>query len=152
MLARIGCLGLVTLTAAMTFAAPTPSRDSGAKLDKETLAKIRKLQLERRDELKKAMTALEEEFLAGRGTLDILLKTSRLLLQAELDVATTAAQRVAAHAAHLRITKRIEKVTRARHEAGRAKQADTHQARAARLEAEIDWLKAGGREKAKDRQ
>jgi RNA polymerase sigma factor (sigma-70 family) len=111
-------------------------------------AKIRKLQLERRDWLKKEVEARRQEFLAGRGTLEHLLKTYRVLLQAELDVATTAQERIAAHAAHREVVQEAEELCEKGYNAGRVKAADFFQARATRLEAEIGWLKAGGKEKA----
>jgi RNA polymerase sigma factor (sigma-70 family) len=116
-------------------------------LDPATRAKIRKLQIEHRDVLKKAVETRQQEYLAGRGTLDILLKMARRLLGAELDLATTAQQRLTAHTAYLELMKEVDKFTEARYDAGRATEADYLQARAARLEAEIGWLKAGGKEK-----
>src|SRR5436190_759016 len=118
MLARFVCLGLA-LTAAVASAAPAPGSGAGPKLSKAALARIKQLQLERRDALKKAVKAREQEFLAGRGTLHALLKLTQQLLQAELEVATKAEQRVAAHAAYLELAKQVEKMTEAAFKAGR---------------------------------
>jgi outer membrane protein TolC len=146
MLGRFVCLGLL-LTAATVLAAPAPAAKDAPKLDAATLAKIRKLQIDRRDTLKKEVRAREQEFQAGRGTLDVVLKAARKLLQAELDLAATLDERIEAHAAYLKVVKEVDKQTTALYEAGRVKAADHYQARAARLEAEIGWLKAGGKEK-----
>ena len=112
--------------------------------------KVKKLQTERRDVLKKLVEARENEFMAGRGTLDVLLGATRDPLQAELELATTPKQRLAAHAARLELAKKIEEVMKNRHDAGRATQADYLQSQAARLDAEIGGRRAGGEEK-KDR-
>ena len=133
--------------ATMAVAAPAPGTKPEVKLDKATLAKIRKLQLERRDALKEALQARHKEFEVGRGTLDALLKLSQQLLRAELDVATTAQQRLTAHEAHLTIMRKVDEATTNWYKAGRVSIADYKQAHAARLAAEIDWLKAGGKEK-----
>jgi RNA polymerase sigma factor (sigma-70 family) len=135
--------------------APAEPSDGGkgeAKLGAATLAKIRKLQLERRNALKKAVEAWEQEFRAGRRTLADVVKTSRQLLDAELELATTARQRIKAHAEHLRLMKEADKVTAAGYAAGQVRASDYFRARAARLKAEINWLKAGGKdETGKDR-
>jgi hypothetical protein len=47
---------------------------------------------------------------------------------------------------HLEVVKKAEKVSENGPNAGRVKAADFFQARAAWLEAEIGWLKAGGKE------
>jgi hypothetical protein len=123
-----------------------PAARAEEKLDAAIREKIRKLQVERRDVLKNAVRAREQAYLAGRASPEALLKLSGLLLEAELDLATTAQQRIAAHAAELGRAREMEKVTTARYEAGQTTQADYHLARAARLKAEINWLKAGGKE------
>jgi hypothetical protein len=76
--------------------------------------------------------------------MESLLEGSRNLLHAELDLATTAEQRIAAHAAILKIMREMERLSKARYEAGQLKMADYCDMQAARLEAEIGWLKAGG--------
>jgi hypothetical protein len=119
----------------------------GPVLDRETQAKVRKLMVKRRDALKKQVTARTQEFEAGRGTLDILLGAWERLLKAELELADKQAQRVAAHKAHLDAVKKIAALTEAGYDAGRVKEADRQQALAARLDAEIGWLRAGGKEK-----
>jgi hypothetical protein len=108
--------------------------------------KIRKLQFQLRDLLKTALKARELELLAGRATVTDMMALSEHLLQAELEVATTATQRVAAHAAHLKLAKVAEKLSEAGHEAGGITLVEHNLARAARLKAEIDWLRAGGKD------
>jgi hypothetical protein len=142
---------VLTLFVVQTSAAPVPKADVAVKLDPATQEKIHKLQLERRDALKKAVEFRWDEYEAGRGTLEILLNGSKLLLKAELDLANTTQQRIAAHAALLELATKVEKITKARYEAGQVKEADHQEARAARLEAEIGWLKAGGGKEKKEK-
>jgi outer membrane protein TolC len=134
----------LTLLVAQTPAAPVPKVDVAVKLDPATQEKIHKLHLERRDALKRAVECRWDEYKAGRGTLENLLNGSRLLLKAELDLANTKEQRIAAHAALLELARKVEKVSKERYEAGRVTEADHQDTWAARLEAEIGWLKAGG--------
>jgi hypothetical protein len=143
-------LALIVLVAG-TPAAPAPKADNTVKLDPATQAKVRKLQMERRDVLKKALDARRDEYEAGRGTMEALLEGTRNLLHAELDLATTAQQKIAAHAAILKVMKEMEKLTTARYEAGRLKLADYCDMQAARMEAEIGWLKAGGGKEKKEK-
>jgi outer membrane protein TolC len=134
-----------------TPAAPAPKAEDGVKLDPATQAKVRKLQMERRDVLKKALDARREEYKAGRGTMEALLEGTRNLLHAELDLASTTQERIAAHAAILKVMKEMEKLATAQYEAGRLKLADHCDMQAARMEAEIGWLKAGGGKEKKEK-
>jgi outer membrane protein TolC len=152
MIRRIAMLALaLTLLVAGMPAAPVPKVDPTAKLDAATREKIHKLQVERRDALKRAAECRWSEFEAGRGMLETLLEVSRRLLKAELELATTKEQRIAAHADLLKVARQIDEITTARYEAGRVKEADHQEARAARLEAEIGWLKAGGGKEKKEK-
>jgi hypothetical protein len=150
MRARIVLAGAVmALLAAGALAAPVPKTEP-VKLDAATQAKVRKLQVERRDALREALAARQKEFLAGRGTVANCLDVSASLLSAELDLATKAEERLAAHAAHLKIASQVEDAAKQWYDAGRLTVADYQTTRAARLEAEIGWLKAGGgKEKGK---
>ncbi len=130
---------------------PGPKADNTVKLDPATKDKIHSLQLERRDALKKAVECRLNEYEAGRGTLESLLNGSKLLLKAELDLANTKEQRIAAHAALLELATKVLKISKERYEAGRVTEADHQQVRAARLEAEIGWLKAGGGKEKKEK-
>jgi len=109
--------------------------------------KIKKLQKERRDLLKKALDLQLRRIENGTGGLGSAVKTSKELLRAELDVATTAKERLAAHEAHMELTKRAEKAAVKAHDAGGLTMFELTLVQADRLEAEIGWLKAGGVEK-----
>ena len=107
--------------------------------------RVKALLKERRDELRQAFKARTKEHLAGRVATDALMEVSRLLVQAELEAAEKPADRVAALQAHLDVARDVEKLVKARHDAGRCPVTDLHLARAARMEVEIALLRAGGK-------
>jgi hypothetical protein len=95
-----------------------------------------------------AVTELEarfKDFLAGLGTLDILLKASERVLKVELEMSTTKADLIAARESHLGVVKTIHEVNRGRFNAGRIAIQDVVQAEYFRLDAEIDLERAKGR-------
>jgi RNA polymerase sigma factor (sigma-70 family) len=107
--------------------------------------KLNALLKERVEVAKQWLDERHQEYLAGRGTLDILFEASRELVHAEQELSGNKADRIAALEAHLKLTKDIEEINRTRFDAGRLSRADMHQSTYYRLEAEI-WLE---REKAK---
>jgi hypothetical protein len=78
-----------------------------------------------------------KEFLAGRGTLDILQEVSRHWLNADLDLTTHQADRIAALERHWETTRIIEFVNDGRYLAERIPIQDYQQSVAARLDPEI---------------
>jgi outer membrane protein TolC len=106
---------------------------------------VRKLQAERRDLLREALGLGERQFRSGHGTLGEVVEASKRSLAAELDLAATDAERVAAHERHFKTVRSFAEVVRARHAAGRMQLADLHEAQAFTVEAKIGLLKAGGK-------
>src|SRR5262249_2269685 len=80
-----------------------------------------------------------QEFLAGRGTLDILFGAGKRLLQAQQELSNKKEDQISALEAYLKLTKDIEEVNQARFDAGRITIADLAESKYYRLEAEI-WL------------
>jgi hypothetical protein len=119
-------------------------------LDAATQTKIRKLQIECRDELRECVRMRVLQLKAGQATLRDLMLDAEALLEAELEVATGAAERVKAHAAYLETARFVEKIAEVQFKAGLLPRVDTHRARAARLKAEVGWLKAGGKDTKKE--
>src|SRR5262245_22224600 len=78
------------------------------KLDAATQAKIRKLQIERRDELRKAVRLRALQLKGGQLTPQELLVEAEALLEAELELATTAQERVTSTSAHCERLKQRE--------------------------------------------
>jgi RNA polymerase sigma factor (sigma-70 family) len=102
--------------------------------------------LQKRSEIAKAeFDARHQEWLAGRGTQDILLGASRRLLQADLERARTKAERLAARKAFLDRATEVAKLSEAGFEAGRVRAADHYQAEFYRLDAEIELEREKGR-------
>jgi outer membrane protein TolC len=145
-LAWMCVLGGLSMTGLTEGRPPAPGT-AGLALDKTTLAEVRKLQEKRRDVLREALALRETEFRAARGTLDGVIKTSKRLLAAELNLATTGGERIAAHQRHLEKARIWSEVVKARHQAGQAVFADALEAQAAFLAAEIGLRQAGGKPK-----
>jgi hypothetical protein len=105
------------------------------------------------DELHKLMkerynAALEEvrvrfkQFLNGIGNPNELGHAGRRLLHARLELCEKAAERVPVYEQHLELARMVEKIQKARHDAGQASVADWDQARVERLDVEIQLLRA----------
>jgi outer membrane protein TolC len=112
--------------------------------DKET-AEVRKLQEKRRDLLRQALEVRVKLYQSARAELEGALETSKRLLTAEVDLAATKAERIAAHERYVKTSEMLIEVARARYEAARGTKADVFDAQATTLEAQIGLLKAGGK-------
>jgi hypothetical protein len=98
--------------------------------------------------LQAARTMFEErleQFRAGRRTVDVLLESSRWLLEAERAVARGAADDGAAFERHWRSALAIEEYTRGKFQRGTVGPGDYFKAKANRLEAEIGFAQARAR-------
>jgi hypothetical protein len=124
--------------------APTPGT-GGPTLDKETLAEVRKLQEKRRDLLRDATEQRMKLYQSARCTLGEVMEMSKRLLSAELDLAATDAERIAAHERHFEKAQVLPEIARARQEAARGTASEVLDAQAFFLEAKIGLLKAGGK-------
>jgi hypothetical protein len=85
------------------------------------------------------VTMRRQEYLNGRGTLDILLEANRHWLEAVQDMGGEPAHRVAALEAYRRRLAEIEKLNQERYDAGRIATQDLAQTRNCRAEADL-WL------------
>lgn len=128
--------------------APVPA---GPTLDKATLAEVRKLQEKRRDLLREALAEREKLYQASRVEIREVVEASRRVLAAELELAATDAERIAAHQRHIEMGQWLVEIARARHQAARGIHADVLEAQAFSLEAKIGLLKAGGKLKKTDK-
>jgi outer membrane protein TolC len=82
---------------------------------------------------------------SGDAELDGVVEASKRLLAAELELAATGAERIAAYERHLKMAQLLVAVAKARQESGRGTAADVLDAQASSLEAQIGLLKAGGK-------
>jgi hypothetical protein len=110
----------------------------------DTNADISGLQRARFDAARTEFLTRYRQYLAGRGTLDILVEIGGNLRDAQLDTLDRPADRIAVLELYASRTRMIESVVRAQYEAGRASLADFAQARSDRLEAEIHLAEARG--------
>jgi hypothetical protein len=81
-------------------------------------------------------------FLAGQGTLDILLAASRRCLEADLQRNKTPADRLTAYVRQWESTRFIEAINKRRFEAGLIALQDFLQSTHSRADAELQWLRA----------
>jgi hypothetical protein len=88
------------------------------------------------------VTSRDLEFLAGRGTLDFLLEAARDLRDAELALAKTDADQLAALQSYWMMARQTEEVNQERYDLGRVPIQDLLESRNARLDAEIDLIRA----------
>jgi hypothetical protein len=104
--------------------------------------KVQKLLAERRDAARELMQVRRQQFEAGKTEQENLLAAAALLLEAELPLAETAADRVALHRAHVEGLKKAEEMDKTQLDAGRIGRDVYEIMRAARLAAEIDLARA----------
>jgi hypothetical protein len=105
-------------------------------------ADVRQLARARRDAVQVQLDARFKEFLAGRGTLDILLESARWWRDAERSVQDSPAGQLAALERYWEITREIEEINKGRAEAGRLPYKEYMEPRYERLTAEMDLLRA----------
>jgi hypothetical protein len=86
-----------------------------------------------------------QQFLSGRGTLDILLGSSQRLLQAEQELNVGQPVQVEATRNQLQRLETIEKVVKATFDAGRAAQGDYAQVLSLRFQAEVELERMRGK-------
>jgi hypothetical protein len=101
--------------------------------------KLKALLKDRYDEASLELAGRFAYFMTGRGTLFILLDSSRRLFDAERELSDQKTHQIAAAEKHLRLLKEVEKANKERFEAGRVSVQDYAQSKYYRLEAEI-WL------------
>src|SRR4051812_44441542 len=104
-------------------------------LDKGPQAGGRKLQGKRRAILGAALESREKLYQSGRAELDGVIETSKRLMAAEVDLAATGAERIAAHERQYEKAQALIEIAKARHQAARGTEIGVLDARAFSLEA-----------------
>jgi outer membrane protein TolC len=143
----VGCL----LVAGMAEGRAPAPETTGPVLDKATREEVRKRQEKRRDLLRQALESHLQLYRASRVEMNAVMGTSKQLLTAELDLATTKAERIAAYERQLKTAQTLVEVAKARQEAGRSTGADVLDSEAFALGVEIGLLKAGGKLKKEEK-
>jgi hypothetical protein len=107
-------------------------------------SELRKLQKERYNAALKAAVVRYQEYLAGRQgiTVERLLVACRALMQAELELTNRPADEIAVREKFLAAARKIEDLTDRAFKAGQVNLGDLETARASRLTAEIELLRA----------
>jgi len=86
-----------------------------------------------------------QEFRVGRGVQDTLFECATRLKDSAIELSADKKQELKILAAYFELTKYFEKLNRSRFEVGVIKQQDLEQAVFAQLNAEVQYLKAGGK-------
>jgi hypothetical protein len=140
-------LGLLGLGVVIGFTVPAGLAEPTAVVRGPNAEKLTALRKERRDALREAAKTAEEAYRHGVGDYASIPRIKIELLNAELDLASDRAGRVAVRERLVEQFKEIEKSVAQRVESALAVSSDLLEARAARLKAEIDLLLELGDEK-----
>ena len=127
--------------AAAVVVAAAVAADAPESPPAESSQKLQSLLNERRDTLRKLVDATESKYRSGEATLDSVLRASEQLLEAELDLAETKAERIAVREKLVANLRQREEYARGLHANGRATLESLLQVTAARLKAEIQLLR-----------
>jgi RNA polymerase sigma factor (sigma-70 family) len=137
--------GLVAVRGNASPPAGVAGANGRAKAAEPDDPEIKKLLKMRRDALAEAAKAQMEEYRVGRVTVQTAQEIWRRLLQAELDLASGQAERIAAHLSYFQFACEIDELCTHRYNAGKERLADQRLARAERYAAEIGLRRAGGK-------
>jgi len=118
-------------------------RASG-KLTPEEAGRLKALKRDRRKHCAGAVNAAQEALKAGVAPLGVVVEHSARLAEAEVDLAEGAAGRVAAHLPHVKRLREVEGLAKARFDAGQLALPEYLSVKAARLGAEVAFVRAGG--------
>jgi RNA polymerase sigma factor (sigma-70 family) len=137
--------GAATFAYGIRTEQPRPNQGEGKAAGQKGKPSVADLAKQRLQAAREVYNGLSIQALQGRGNLDAVANWSPHLLAAELDVAATRAEKLAALQDHVDRLKEFEKQVKAAMDAGRARPWDYASARCFRLEAELRLAK----EKAK---
>jgi len=104
--------------------------------------KLKRLLMERQEAVRNEADARWQDFLAGRGTLDIMLGACGRLRDAELEMSPKRADQIAALDAQWKRMQKVEAINKDRYDSGRIAIQEYEQSRYHRLNAEIQLERA----------
>jgi uncharacterized protein (TIGR03067 family) len=118
--------------------------EEGPKVSPDQAAgtELEKLLQERQEVLKEVVDVALADFKMARIDYTNVLEAQRELIQAQLEQATTREQKIALYKQLVQNLEKVEEVADARRQAGEGSQLDRLKARAARLQAQIDLVRA----------
>jgi hypothetical protein len=117
-------------------------KTEGGEADDKARAEIETLLKERRDTLGQLVALGEESYRQGETGQDSVIRGYDSFLEAELDLATDKSERIALYEKRVDNIKKLEHITMLLRQANEAGQVDVLAAKAARLKAEIEFLRA----------
>jgi hypothetical protein len=103
---------------------------------------LRKLLKERYNAALDEVQVRHKQVLGGIGSVSAMALAGRRLLKARLALCDKPAERVPVYEEHLELAREVEKIQKARHDAGQVSVADWDEARFYRLDLEIELLRA----------
>jgi len=109
-----------------------------------TQSKVFELMRERRATLQQALEYQHEQFLKGNASFEARLETEIALAHADLDLAPTIAARQIVHERLIKQLRQQEEIAQAQFELGKLTRMEVFEAKAARLQAEINMLQDRG--------
>jgi hypothetical protein len=118
---------------------------AGGKLAPEAAGRVLALERECRGEWADVFKVALLQWEIGRPLDSDPPALSAALRDTELDIAEKSEDRIAAHRAHLKRVRQFEEFVKAQHDAGRLAAPDFFRVKAARLEAEAAFVRAGGK-------
>jgi hypothetical protein len=137
----VGLIAVAVVIASAGFTEPAPAVDAAG------AQKLAALQGERRDILREAVEGAEMLFRNARVEYSTVHRLSIELLNAELDLAPDRAARIAVRERILKQRQAMEEIVVAQKEAARTAEVTVLEAKADRLQAEIDLLREKADEK-----
>jgi outer membrane protein TolC len=103
---------------------------------------VKELMLERRAVLQEAVRAAEQAYRTGQTRLESVIELRRDLSHADLELTTTAQERIAIYKRFVGEIAALVKTTEAQYKAGQATQIDYLKSKAAHLQSKIDLARA----------
>ncbi len=129
------CGAAVVAVLALSLSAPVWAQSAPKAKSK---SKVVELQQKRRDVLAQRASLLEKQWATGMAALESVIGAYVALLDAELQMAKGAKERIKAHTSHLNKMRSLEAATEKGHKAGTIAKEAVLLVQAARMQAEID--------------
>jgi hypothetical protein len=151
MQARVVSIAFLVILAGLTGTGVGADKEPEEKLPKILTAKpfkpgpkddeLRRLLIERYNSAVTEMQGRHQEFLVGKGTLEIFAVVGKRLVDSGLELNEKQADKVSLLEQYLELMREVEKINASLFEAGRISKADLALARYLRIDAEIKLLR-----------
>ena len=135
-----------------TFAFGLVSRAEDGHRDPENEPDLARILEERRDVLRQLVAVRTEAYRAGRGNLESVVRSQRDLLHAQLRLQDDPRRRIELRSKAVELAKNLERIAESSFRQGSASQADILEARATRLDLQVELVEAEGRMRKEQRE